>query len=67
MVKVKKTLVAVAMILVWGWTIFMGTWATHRRGRLVSWGIGISANVVLAFYYSYLEKRPRTFRDWMKQ
>lgn len=67
MAKAKRIVITLLMVVVWGWTLFMSISATHLRGRLASLGIGILINVVLAVYYSYLVKRPRTFREWFKQ
>lgn len=64
MTRFKKILITVGMILVWGWTIFMGTFVTNVRGRVASWTIGILINVLLALYYSYIDKRPKSIREW---
>lgn len=54
------------MVLVWGWTFFMGTFATHANGRRAGWFIGLSLNVMLGLVYSYLEKRPKTIKEWFE-
>ena len=64
MAKLTKILLTISMVLVWGWTIFMGTFATHANGRRAGWLIGISVNVLLAIAYSYLTKRPKTVKEW---
>ena len=65
MTRFMKMLLSVGMMLVWGWTIFMGLFATHAKGRIVSWIIGISLNVLLGIYYSYLVKQPKTWKEWL--
>jgi uncharacterized membrane protein YjjB (DUF3815 family) len=57
MVKFKKGLITVAMVGVWGWTIFMAIMTASFRGRLASVLIGILLNGTLAIWYAYLEKR----------
>lgn len=58
-----KTLITIAMVSTWVWTAFMGTFATHQRGRLLSIVIGVSINVVLALYYTYQTNRPQNLRE----
>jgi hypothetical protein len=67
MAKLTKPLLTISMVLVWGWTIFMGTFATHANGRWAGWLIGISVNVLLAIAYSYLTKRPKTGKGWFNR
>lgn len=67
MAKAKRVTITILMVVVWGWTLFMSIFASHLRGRLASLAIGILINVALAVYYSYLVKRPRTFREWFNQ
>ena len=64
MTKFKKILITVGMILVWGWTIFMSIVVTSVKGQVASWTIGILINVLFALYYSYIDKRPRSIREW---
>lgn len=54
------------MVLVWGWTFFMGIFATHVKGRIVSWFIGILLNILLGIYYSYRVKHPKTWQEWLR-
>lgn len=39
MVKLTKILLIIGMVFTWGWTIFMGTFATHAHGRRAGWFI----------------------------
>lgn len=66
MIKLTKILLTFSMVLVWGWTFFMGTFATHANGRRAGWFIGLSLNVMLGLVYSYLEKRPKTIKEWFE-
>ncbi|OJW70290.1 MAG: hypothetical protein BGO59_24065 [Spirosoma sp. 48-14] len=66
MPQIMKILLIVSMVLVWGWTIFMGLFATHANGRRAGWLIGCTINILLAIYYSYLVKRPKTVKEWLK-
>lgn len=67
MAKLTKILLTISMVLVWGWTIFMGTFATHATGRRAGWLIGIGVNVLLAIAYSYLAKRPKPGKEWFNR
>lgn len=67
MAKLIKILLTISMVLAWGWTIFMGTFATHAHGRRASWLIGLSLLVLLGIGYSYLATRPRTIKEWFKR
>ena len=62
----KKVFITVTMILVWGWTVFMGTWSTSLRGRIALISTGILLNSGLAIWYSYLEKRSRRLNEEAK-
>ena len=64
MAKLTKILLTISMVLAWGWTLFMGTFATHTHGRRASWLIGISLIVLLGTVYSYLKTRPKTIKEW---
>ncbi|GAB4038573.1 hypothetical protein GCM10028809_57170 [Spirosoma gilvum] len=59
-------LITINMVLTWGWTIFMGIFATQANGRLAGWLIGFSLNIGLGVYYSYVEKRPKSVKEWLK-
>lgn len=59
-------LLTISMVLAWGWTIFMGMFATHAHGRRAGWLIGISLIVLLGIVHSYLEMRPKTIKEWFK-
>ena len=59
-------LLTISMAFAWGWTIFMGMFATHAHGRRAGWLIGISLIVLLGIVHSYLEMRPKTIKEWFK-
>ncbi|GAB2522021.1 hypothetical protein GCM10027085_10200 [Spirosoma aerophilum] len=67
MAKLTKLLLTLSMVLVWGWTIFMGTFATHAHGRLAGWIIGLVLNVLLGLVYSYQTTHPKTIKEWFKR
>ena len=56
----------ISMALAWGWTIFMGMFATHAHGRRAGWLIGITLIVLLGIVHSYLDTRPKTIKEWFK-
>ena len=64
MAKLTKILLTISMVLAWGLTIFIGTFATHTQGRRASRLIGLSLIVLLGIVYSYLETRPKTIKEW---
>lgn len=57
------TVVMTAVIPVTG-IIYWG--ATSLRGRLCISLIGLAINVVLAFWYSWLDRRPKNVTDWLE-
>ncbi|WP_157815988.1 hypothetical protein [Spirosoma pollinicola] len=63
MAKLTKILLTISMVLAWGWTLFMGTFATHTHGRAASWLIGLSLIVVLSAVYSYLKRALKQSRN----
>jgi hypothetical protein len=67
MAKLIQILLTISMVLAWGWTIFMGAFATHAHGRRASWLIGLSLLVLLGIGYSYLATRPKTIKEWFKR
>ena len=50
--------IPVTGIIYWG--------ATNMRGKLSIAVTGLLVNVVLAFFYSWLDCRPKSFTDWLK-
>jgi hypothetical protein len=66
MSKLTNILLTIVMALAWGWTIFMGLFATHAHGRRASWLIGITLIVLLGIVHSYLDTRPKTIKEWFK-
>lgn len=66
MIKLTKILLTFSMVIVWGWTFFMGMFATHANGRRAGWFIGLSLNVLLGLVYSCLEKHHKTTKEWFK-
>lgn len=57
------TIVMTAVIPITG-IIYWG--ATNIRGKLCIALTGLLINVVLAFWYSWLDRRPRSFTDWLR-
>lgn len=40
--------------------------ATNLRGKLCIALTGLLINVLLAFWYSWLDRRPKNFTDWLR-
>jgi hypothetical protein len=51
MSKRTNILLTISMTLAWGWTIFMGLFATHAHGRRAGWLIGSTLIVLLGCPY----------------
>jgi len=62
-----KWLITVVMTLVIPMSAVVYWGATNLRGKLSIALTGLLINVVLAFWYSWLDRRPRNLRDWLRQ
>ncbi|WP_460982902.1 hypothetical protein [Spirosoma fluminis] len=65
MSKLKKTLTAMMMILIWGITLVVALGATNHRGLASILCTGIAVNALVAMYYSCIDRRPASFRQWL--
>ncbi|SFQ46168.1 hypothetical protein SAMN04515674_12062 [Pseudarcicella hirudinis] len=54
------------MIIVWWQTAFFTMITSSWRGKLVAIIVGLGINITLAVYYSCLEKKPGSFKNWLK-
>jgi hypothetical protein len=61
-----KWLITVVMTLVNPITGFVYWGATNLRGKLCIAATGLLINIVLGFWYSWLDRRPRSFTDWLR-
>ncbi|ADB39263.1 hypothetical protein [Spirosoma linguale] len=66
MVKFKKIVVSALMVIVWFVMFAMLIPMKSGRGQFVTVFICLTINGVLAAYYSCLDRRPATFREWLK-
>nr|WP_293839169.1 hypothetical protein [uncultured Arsenicibacter sp.] len=60
-----KASIAPVMALVFLITGCMFTQATALNGQIAIIGSGLLINCVLAFIYSWLTHKPRSFSDWL--
>ena len=62
-----KWLITVVMTLAIPITGIIYWGATNFRGKLCIVLTGLLINTGLAFWYSWLDGRPRSFTDWLRQ
>lgn len=61
-----KWLITIVMTLVIPITGIIYWGATNLKGKLCIALTGILINVGLAFWYSWLDRRPKSFTDWLR-
>ncbi len=61
-----KWLITVVMTLVIPISAVVYWGATNLRGKLCIALTGLLINVVLAFWYSWLDRRPKNVSDWLR-
>ncbi|GEM_PF-4297523 len=61
-----KWLISIVMTLVIPVTGIIYWGATNLRGKLCIALTGLLINIGLAFWYSWLEHRPKNFTDWLR-
>ncbi|MFC0181217.1 hypothetical protein [Pseudarcicella hirudinis] len=66
MTNLKKAVITILMIIVWWQTAFFTMITSSWRGKLVAIIVGLGINITLAVYYSCLEKKPGSFKNWLK-
>ncbi len=66
MARVKKTVVCVLMVIVWLVMLVMVIPMHSIKGQIVTVFICLSLNTLLAGYYSCIDRRPASFREWLK-
>ncbi len=64
--KFKKIAVCVLMVIVWLVMLGMAIPMNSRRGQLSTIFICLMVNGLLAVYYSCIDRRPASFREWLK-
>lgn len=67
MKRIKRTLLAVAMTIVWFILFAMVIPMKSIRGQFVTVVICLLINGVLALGYSFIDGKPASFRDWLKR
>lgn len=67
MSKVKKIVVSILMTLVWLVMFAMVIPMKSLRGQVTTVIICLLINTVLGVYYSLIDKRPASIREWFKQ
>ncbi|QMW03707.1 hypothetical protein [Spirosoma foliorum] len=66
MAKFKKIVVGILMMIVWGVLFAMVIPMKSLRGQVVTVLICLIINSILAAYYSCIDRRPASFREWLK-
>ena len=66
MARFKKTVVTILMVIVWFVTLVMVIPMKSGKGQLVTVLICLLINGGLAVYYSCIDHRPASFREWLK-
>ena len=66
MLRFKQQLVTVVMVIVWGVTVAILINATTVLGRVSILSSGVTINILLGIYYSFLRQRPASFREWLR-
>ena len=61
-----KWLITIVMMLIIPITGIIYWGATNLKGKLCITLTGILINVGLAFWYSWLDRRPKSFTDWLR-
>lgn len=64
MLKARKAITIGLMVIVWLTVFVMLFQAPSHRGKLSIGFTGLAINSVLAFYYSVLNRRPASYREW---
>ncbi|MCK8491567.1 hypothetical protein M0L20_06855 [Spirosoma sp. RP8] len=67
MITVKKRIVTILMVVIWGITVILLFNTTHSKGFFSILFSGIFINVLLAVYYSCLGQRIVSLRDWLSR
>ncbi|GAB4033016.1 hypothetical protein [Spirosoma gilvum] len=67
MAKLKKVVVSILMTIVWLVMFGMVIPMKSTRGQVVTVLICLLINTVLGVYYSLIDNRPASFREWLKQ
>ncbi|WP_460978456.1 hypothetical protein [Spirosoma knui] len=67
MSKLKKIVTTLVMVLVWGVTLTLALGTSNSRGLWSILGTGIAVNVLLAMYYSCIDRQPTSFREWLSR
>ncbi len=66
LISLTKWLITVVMTLVIPITGIIYWGATNSRGKLCIVLTGLLINSGLAFWYSWLDRRPKSFTDWLR-
>ncbi|MBN8820404.1 MULTISPECIES: hypothetical protein [unclassified Spirosoma] len=66
MKRFKKIVIAVLMTIVWLVMFGMAIPMKSLRGQVVTVVICLLINTVLGVYYSLIDHRPTSFREWLK-
>jgi len=65
MAKFRKIIVSVLMVIVWLVMLVMVVPMTSHRGQFATISICLIINGLLALYYSCIDRRPASFREWL--
>ena len=66
MAKLKKVIVSILMTIVWLVMFAMVIPMKSPRGQVVTVIICLLINTILGVYYSLIDHRPTSFREWLK-